>query len=131
MKLNKKYGGLHANYDEFASSLIETIDGGFVLAGQTNSLGAGGYDCWLIKTDENGKMQWNQTYGGEGDDIVYSLVEISNGGYAIAGETNSFGAGDSDFLLIKTNEQGIIPEFPLWFIIFTIYCCGIGGSHNL
>ncbi|MFZ7138005.1 MAG: hypothetical protein ACOWW1_06265 [archaeon] len=126
MKLNKKYGELHANYDEFASSLIETIDGGFVLAGQTNSFGAGGYDCWLIKTDENGKMQWNQTYGGEGDDIAYSLIESSNGGYVIAGETNSFGARDSDFLLIKTNEQGIIPEFPLWSIILPFIVAVLG-----
>ncbi|WNZ29616.1 MAG: hypothetical protein IAX21_01730 [Candidatus Bathyarchaeota archaeon] len=117
MKLSKNYGGLYDNYDELASSLVETIDEGFVLAGQTNSFGAGGYDCWLVKTDANGNIEWNQTYGGAGDDIAHSLVATSDGGYAIAGETSSFGAGGSDFLLIKTNEQGIIPEFTPWTIV--------------
>jgi len=60
---------------------------------------------------------WSQTYGGIEVETAYSLVETSDGGYAIAGETSSFGAGDSDFWLVKTDEYGIIPEFPSWIII--------------
>jgi parallel beta-helix repeat protein len=46
-------------------------------------------------------IQWNKTYGWEGIDKAYSLVQKNDGGYAVAGYTNSFGAGDYDFLLIK------------------------------
>ena len=60
---------------------------------------------------------WSQTYGGTADEKGYSLVATSDGGFALAGETGSFGAGDSDFWLVKTDEYGIIPEFPSWIII--------------
>jgi hypothetical protein len=96
--------------------LIETFDGGYALAGGTGSFSIDEYDVWLVKTDANGNMEWNRTYGGEKGDIAYSLVESSNGGYVIAGSTRSFGAGDEDFWLIKTNEQGV-PEFPSWSIL--------------
>ena len=65
---------------------------------------------------------WSQTYGGEHGnvvytfDIAYSLVQTSDGGYALAGLTKSFGAGATDFWLVKTDAQGI-PEFPLWIIL--------------
>jgi len=47
---------------------------------------------WLVKTDEYENMLWNQTYGGADSDIVRSLVEVSGGGFALAGYTNSLGA---------------------------------------
>jgi len=72
---------------------------------------------WLVKTDEYENMLWNQTYGGADSDIVRSLVEVSGGGFALAGYTNSLGAGDYDFCFVKTDEQGIIPEFPSWVIM--------------
>jgi hypothetical protein len=100
-----------------ALSLVQTSDGGYALAGFTRSYGAGEEDFWLIKTDEAGNMQWNQTYGGISSDIASSLVETSDGGYAIAGYTYSVGAVDSDSWLIKTDEQGVIPEFPSWIIL--------------
>jgi len=99
-----------------ASSLVETSDGGYALAGETYIFGAGLFDFWLVKTDAYGNMEWNQTYGGEYGDIAHSLVETSDGGYALAGETYSFGAGASDFWLVKTDANGI-PEFPSWTII--------------
>ncbi len=60
---------------------------------------------------------WSQTYGGTSSDAAWAVVETSDGGYAIAGETSSFGAGNGDFWLIKTDEYGIIPEFPSWIIL--------------
>jgi hypothetical protein len=56
---------------------------------------------------------WSQSYGGAEYDSAYSLVETSDGGYALAGYTKSFGAGYEDFWLVKTDEYGI-PEFPSW-----------------
>ncbi len=103
MQWNKTYGGPES---EDAYSLIETSDGGFVLAGETASVGAADYDFWLIKTDENGVMEWNHTYGGTDSDQAYSLVKTSDGGIVIAGYTNSFGAGNYDFWLVKTDANG-------------------------
>jgi hypothetical protein len=85
-------------------SLIETSDGGFALAGD-KLVGNGNYDFWLIKTDASGIMEWNQTYGGEAYDGASSLVEASSGGFALAGVTYSFGAGGTDFWLIRTEDK--------------------------
>jgi predicted secreted protein len=103
MEWNQTFGG--TGWDQ-AYSMVETSDGGYALAGRTNSLGAGSYDAWLVKTDSNGNMQWNQTYGGTGWDEAQSLVETSDDGFALAGRTNSFGAGDYDFWLVKTDPYG-------------------------
>ena len=83
-------------------SLVETSDGGFALAGDTNSFDAADYDFWLVKTNAFGKVEWNQTYGGAAFDGASSLVETFDGGFALAGSTESFGAGGSDFWLVKT-----------------------------
>jgi hypothetical protein len=119
MQWNRTYGGTGS---DIAISLIETSDGGYALVGYTESFGAGSDDFWFVKTDEIGNMQWNQTYGGTKGDYAFSLVETSDGGYAIAGYTFLVGAGNSDLWLIKTDEQGVIPEFPSWIILplFTI-----------
>jgi hypothetical protein len=77
-------------------SLVQTSDGGYALAGDTESFGAGGYDFWLVKTDVHGNMEWNRTYGGTGNEWGCSLVETSDGGYAIAGGS----------LLVKTDAHG-------------------------
>jgi len=93
MQWIKTYGGPDS---EKAYPLVETSDGGYAIAGRTASFGAGSYDFWLVKTDANGTMQWNRTYGGPDSEEAYSLVETSDGGYAIAG----------DGLLVKTDAYG-------------------------
>ena len=114
MEWNRTYGGKDA---DGSSSLIQTADGGYVLAGTTNSFGFGADDFWLVKTDSAGNIELNQTYGGVGSDICSSLVETSDGGYALTGYTYSVGAGNSDAWLIKTDRHGVIPEFPTWVIL--------------
>jgi hypothetical protein len=111
---SQTYGGTE---NDGALSLVQTSDGGYAMAGYTRSFGAGEDDFWLIKTDEAGNMQWNQTYGGAGSDIASCLIETSDGGYAIAGYTYPDGAADSDAWLVKTDEQGVIPEFPSLMIL--------------
>jgi hypothetical protein len=69
------------------------------------------YDFWLVKTNASGTLEWSQTYRGAEDDIAYSLVTTSDGGYTIAGRTESSGAGGSDFWLVKTDENGNSQEF--------------------
>jgi hypothetical protein len=100
---NKTYGG--TNNDE-AYALLQTTDEGYALAGSTDSFGAGGYDFWLVKTDGLGNVEWNKTYGGAGADYARALVRTVDGGYALAGYTDSFGAGSYDFWLVKTDAFG-------------------------
>ncbi len=113
MQWSRTYGGEHS---DIAYSLVETSDGGYALAGGTSSFDVGQGDFWLVKTDDYGNVEWNQTYGGASNEGAYSLVETSDRGYALAGYTLSFGAGSYDFWLIKTDSQGI-PEFPSWVIL--------------
>jgi hypothetical protein len=102
------YGGTN---DDRAYSVIQTNDGGYALAGFTMSFGAGLQDYYLVKTDGNGNMLWNQTYGGTGADTARSVIQTSDGGYALAGDTTSFGNASSvflcyDFWLVKTDKDG-------------------------
>jgi hypothetical protein len=101
----KTYGG--GSYD-YAYSVQQTSDGGYIVAGWTNSIGAGYSDIFLIKTDANGNRIWAKTYGGGSYDYAYSVQQTSDGGYIVAGETESFGAGSGDIFLIKTDANGNI-----------------------
>jgi parallel beta-helix repeat protein len=100
---SKVYGG--TGYDR-VSSVRQTTEGGYIMSGITESFATGAWDFWLVKTDATGNMQWNKTYGGADYDGASSLVQTSNGGYALAGYTKSFGAGEGDIYLVKTNATG-------------------------
>jgi hypothetical protein len=113
---NKTFGG--TNSDE-AHSVQKTKDGGYILAGTTRSYGAGGADAWLIKIDSKGNELWNKTFGGKADDGANSVQQTSDGGYILAGYTESYGAGKHDVWLIRTDAKGI----ELWNRTF-------GGSNN-
>jgi len=103
MLWSKTYGGTGV---DMGFSVVQTSDGGYAIGGETNSYGAGNYDVYLVKTNSNGNMLWNKTYGGTTVDVGYSLVQTRDGGYAVGGETSSFGAGGYDFYLVKTDSSG-------------------------
>jgi hypothetical protein len=73
---------------EEGHSLIQTSDGGYAIAGYTESFGAGEADVYVVKLDANGNLQWTKTIGGEPWDVGHSLIQTSDGGYAIAGFTS-------------------------------------------
>ncbi len=101
---NQTYGGTN---DDYGYGFVQTNDDGYALGGRTNSFGAGSFDFWLVKTDAYGNMQWNKTYGGTGDEgNGLSLAQTGDGGYALGAPTNSFGAGNYDFWLVKTDSGG-------------------------
>jgi hypothetical protein len=92
--------------EEVGFSLIQTSDGGYAIAGATNSFGAGNGDVYVVKLDANGNLQWTKTIGGKKEDVGFSLIQTSDGGYAIAGATGSFGAGEADVYVIKLDANG-------------------------
>jgi hypothetical protein len=92
--------------DDGAYSIIQSSDGGYVVAGFTKSFGAGGSDMYVVKLDSGGNVQWAKTIGGSGDDGAYSIIQSSDGGYAVAGSTRSFGAGYYDMYVVKLDSGG-------------------------
>jgi hypothetical protein len=107
-------------------SVLQTPDGGYIVAGVTSSFGAGGRDVWLIKTDASGNQQWTRTLGGFGSDGAWSIVQTSDGGFAIAGWTFSHGPGFlGNAWLVKTDSAG----FQQWHKAFG--GTGVDRAHDV
>ncbi|UCE12478.1 MAG: hypothetical protein JSV04_09810 [Candidatus Heimdallarchaeota archaeon] len=100
---NHTFGG---QKKDFAFALIQTRDGGFGLAGATYSFGVGKSDIWLIKLDNEGSIQWEKTLGGAGDEVASTLLETDDGDFVLTGYTSSYGAGNTDIWLLKTDSKG-------------------------
>ncbi|WP_304132310.1 T9SS type A sorting domain-containing protein [Ignavibacterium album] len=99
----KTFGG--SSTDE-GYCVHQTSDGGYIIAGSTYSFGNSFMNTWLIKTDEFGDTLWTKTYGGNNYDYGYSVQQTADGGYIVVGGTASFGAGNYDVFLIRTDQFG-------------------------
>jgi len=100
----KTFGG--GNHD-IACYIQQTLDGGYIVAGYTSSFG-GDRDFLIVKLSFEGALEWTKIFGGEGREGAFSIQQTSDGGYVVAGRTSSFGAGNTDFLVIKLSTEGVI-----------------------
>lgn len=106
MQWKRTYNSTDGNY---GYSLVATADGGYAIAGYTYVGATASADVYLIKTDANGTMQWNQTYGvGTNYDYGYALIVTADGGFAIGGYTQSRTTQSYDVLLVKTSNNGTL-----------------------
>ncbi|MFC2168212.1 CFI-box-CTERM domain-containing protein, partial [Acidobacteriota bacterium] len=102
---HKIFGG---EKNDFAHSIQQTFEGGYVVAGETKSFGIGDKDIWILKLNVLGDIEWQKTYGGSQTDVASSIQQTSDGGYIVAGSTNTYGSGKRDFLILKLFSNGNI-----------------------
>jgi hypothetical protein len=141
LQWQQSFGGSN---QERGRSIVQTADGGYIVAGCTNSSNSGDVtgnrsetitqcygdpsdpwyfcdtytqdfnDYWVVKISSTGTMQWQKYYGGTSDDEAYSIIQTSDGGYAISGYAGSSNGvvngfhGDYDAWVIKTDNAGDI-----------------------
>jgi hypothetical protein len=124
----KSLGGSN---DDIPFSITQTIDGGYIIAGNSSSndgdvSGNHGYvDCWIVKINSIGIIEWQKSLGGSNQDFVYSIIQISDGSYIIAGNSSSNDGdvsgnhGSLDCWMVKINSSGTI-----------IWQKSLGGTGN-
>lgn len=100
---NRTFGGPG---NDSATFIRETNDGGYILIGDTTSFGAGGVDIFVVKLNRAGLQEWNQTFGGSGNEYAHFILETLDNGYLLTGTTNSTGSGGNDIIIIKMDSQG-------------------------
>jgi len=99
------YGG---NQYDRGRGIAQTSDKGYIVCGPASSYGIGNTDFYLLKIDSAGKYLWQNTFGGINIENAFSVNQTKDSGFVICGYTNSFGAGDYDAYLVKTNSSGIL-----------------------
>lgn len=114
LQWKKNYGG--SGSDE-AYSIQQTTDGGYIVGGSSKSddgdVGEnnGNWDYWILKIDHLGNLQWEQNYGGTALDYVYSIQQTNDGGYIVAGTSDSndgIANENNDYWIIKLDDLGIL-----------------------
>ncbi|MBB6369252.1 T9SS type A sorting domain-containing protein [Chryseobacterium shigense] len=113
----KSLGG---SLGDWAYSVEQTSDGGYIVAGMSNSVNGdvtgnhGGSDYWVVKLDASGNMQWQKSLGGSGADTAQSVRQTSDGGYIVAGYSLSADGditgnhGNFDYWIVKLDTSGNI-----------------------
>ena len=117
-ELVQTFGG---SKNDVAKSVVATTDGGFAVLGYTQSMDGDvtgktteNYDFWILKFNSDALLEWNKTYGASGDDRGNSLIETSDGGFALLGYTDNVDGdvttnnGNRDFWVVKIDAFKII-----------------------
>ena len=104
---------------ERGNSVLQTDDCGYIIAGYTEIAGSNNADALLIKVDQDGELEWSNSYGASEHEIIWDILLTENSEYIMVGSTGSSGAGNDDAWIIKTDESGEL----IWDIT-------IGGSEE-
>lgn len=114
---------LGGNSDEEGNSIKQTIDGGYIVVGMTdsNDQDIGGdtdsADLWIVKLDESGNLVWETNYGGSSGEVAHSVEQTLDGGYIVAGSSGSSDSsegdvggnnGGIDYWILKLNAEGLL-----------------------
>jgi len=101
---SKTYGGPGSEW--INTRVIATADSGYLVSAYTDGYGAGSIDCYMVKTDKVGTIEWTRTLGGAGYDYTTEVVELSNGDFIMTGFTSSIGQDLYDVLLTRFTATG-------------------------
>lgn len=120
MQWQKTYGG---EYADLLRSMEQTIDGGYIIGGYSNSpqsgdktesnIGIGDY--WIVKIDDIGNVEWQKSYGGDGDNQLYVIHQTDDSGYIVGGNSNSTSpvtakggmvSNGTDYWILKIDQEG-------------------------
>lgn len=96
-----------SSYFDVAKKVIQTQDGNYIIAGQTNGFGSAG-NCFIMKVNPTGAILWLKDYAGINIDKIFDIIELPNKSLAMCGSTSSYGAGYSDGFVMKTDSIGNI-----------------------
>lgn len=107
---SKTYGG---EFHDYGFDVESTLDGGYILVGETNSFDVSGSDVFVVKVGPKGEVEWSKAYGGPNVEFSSGIVELLDG-YVFSSETNSHGAGSWDVALTKISKTGEV----LWYSVF-------------
>lgn len=118
---SKTFGG---SLDDVGFECKQTNDGGYIITGSTMSFGQGKEDVYLIKTGTDGNLLWSKTFGKSSNERGNSVVQTSDGGYAIAGGTSVYSYNASQYYLVRTDTSGSL----LWTSSFQ---CGFGEGYSI
>ena len=99
----RKFGG---EKSDKGYSVQQTLDEGYIIVGYTESFGKGKSDVWMIKTDGDGNVEWEQYYGDSLDDYARFVDLTDDGGYIIVGTTHNTDSVDAELYLMKTDSLG-------------------------
>lgn len=111
---------------DWANSIAQTPDSGYIILGSTKNFGAGQEDLYLIKINELGDTMWTRTFGGNLNDEEGGFVKLTNdGGYILSGTALSFGAGSGDLYLVKTDSNGNMEWSKTYGGVNMDFCTGV------
>ena len=99
----KTYGG---EGEDMALDVKAVPSGGYIVVGWTESFGAGSTDCWLLRLDDYGNVQWSKAYGGPEAEQAVKVDMLPGGDYVVAAGTTSFGAGGADYWVLRVRQDG-------------------------